>query len=286
MALKQISDSDRGEPTTTGGGWARALGRAIPIPAGAGMARMLVERNLLVYRRKWIAFVTGFFEPVFYLFSIGVGIGSLVGTVTVDGQPVPYPVFVVPALVAASAMNAAVFDATFNLYFKLRYAKTYDAILTTPLGPRDIAVGEVAWSLIRGSIYSAAFIVIAAVAGYVHSWWAILAVPAATLISFTFSAIGMAASTWIRSVQDFDYISLVLMPMFLLSATFYPATTYPAELRWLVNLSPLYHGVELQRALLLGNFSWSLLTNVAVLLLLGLAGVAVMTRRLERLLLR
>src|SRR5215218_7298646 len=116
------------------------------MPLAGGRAWLLVERNLLVYRRIWLLIVSGFFEPVFYLFSIGIGIGALVGTVAgPDGRAIDYTAFVAPALLAASAMNGAVYDATFNIFFKLKYAKTYDAVLATPVGPGDIALGEIAW---------------------------------------------------------------------------------------------------------------------------------------------
>ena len=105
------------------------------MPLAGSRAWPLVERNLLVYRRSWLLIVSGFFEPVFYLLSLGVGIGALVGTVTgPDGQAIEYTAFVAPALLAASAMNGAVYDSTFNVFFKLKYAKTYDAMLATPLG--------------------------------------------------------------------------------------------------------------------------------------------------------
>src|SRR5699024_8486287 len=125
---------------------------------GLAMWRSVVERNIVGFRRQWAAFVTGFAEPVFYLFSLGIGVGSLVPFVVTDGgSKVTYAAFVAPAMLAASAMNGAVMDSTFNVFFKLKYAKIYDAMLATPLGPRDIAVGEVAWSLIRGGIYALVF---------------------------------------------------------------------------------------------------------------------------------
>ena len=107
---------------------ASRLSRAVPIPAGAGLARMIVERNLTSFRHAWMTLVTGFAEPVFYLFSLGIGLGSLVVTVTTDGgSTVSYAAFVAPALLAASAMIGAVFDATFNVFFKLRDQRLYDA---------------------------------------------------------------------------------------------------------------------------------------------------------------
>ena len=264
----------------------RRLARALPIPAGAGLARTLVERNARAYRHAWIAIVSGFFEPVFYLFSLGVGLGALVGDVTADdGTSVPYAAFVAPALLAASAMNGAVFDSTFNIFFKLKYAKLYDSVLATPLGPRDIAVGEISWALMRGLVYSLAFFVVALLAGLVQSWWALLAIPAATLIGFAFAAAGMACTTFMRSWQDFDYVQLAILPMFLFSATFFPLSTYSTELRWVVQATPLFHGVALVRDLMLGSIGAGLLVHVAYLAVMGLIGGVVAARRLERLLL-
>jgi lipooligosaccharide transport system permease protein len=192
---------------------------------------------------------------------------------------------VAPALLAASAMNGAIFDSTFNVFFKLKYAKLYDAVLATPMGPRDIAVGEVCWSLIRGGLYSAAFLVVAVLAGAVKSWWAVLGVPAAIFIGFAFAALGMFATTFMRSWVDFDYVTLAIQPMFLFSATFFPLSTYPEALQWLVRCTPLYHGVALERALLLGDMGWGVLWHVLYLLVLGLVGVVGAARRLEKLLL-
>jgi lipooligosaccharide transport system permease protein len=272
--------------TTSRPGAASRLARLVPVPAGAGLARMMVERNVTAFRHGWIALVTGFAEPVFYLFSLGIGIGALVRTVVTDsGLEVTYPQFVAPALLAASAMSGAIFDSTFNVFFKLKYAKLYDAVLATPMGPRDIAVGEVCWSLIRGGLYSAAFLVVAVLTGSVKSWWAVLGVPAAVFIGFAFAALGMFATTFMRSWVDFDYVTLAIQPMFLFSATFFPLSTYPDVLQWLVRCTPLYHGVALERALLLGDMGWGVLWHVLYLLVLGLLGVLGAARRLERLLL-
>lgn len=263
-----------------------ALARLLPIPAGAGMARILVERNIVAFRHGWLLLISGFVEPVFYLFSLGIGLGALVQTVTTDsGAEVPYAVFVAPALLASSAMNGAIFDSTFNVFFKLKYARLYDSVLATPLGPRDVAVGEITWALLRGTLYSAAFLVVAALAGFVRSWWALLALPGAVLIGFAFAAVGMFATTYMRSWVDFDYITLVMQPLFLFSATFYPLSAYPDVLRSIVEWTPLYHGVALERALMLGEIAPGLLVHVAYLALMGFLGVVGAARRIERLLL-
>jgi lipooligosaccharide transport system permease protein len=258
----------------------------VPIPLRPGRARTMVERNLMIYRHTWPVILAEIFEPMLYLLAFGIGIGRLVGDVPgLRDASITYPQFVAPALLAASAMNGAIFDSTFNVFFKLKYAKLYDAVLATPMGPRDIAVGEVCWSLIRGGLYSAAFLVVAVLTGSVKSWWAVLGVPAAVFIGFAFAALGMFATTFMRSWVDFDYVTLAIQPMFLFSATFFPLSTYPDVLQWLVRCTPLYHGVALERALLLGDMGWGVLWHVLYLLVLGLLGVLGAARRLERLLL-
>ncbi|MBR7744168.1 ABC transporter permease [Phycicoccus sp. BSK3Z-2] len=234
----------------------------------------------------WLLLLSGFVEPVFYLFSIGVGLGALIRTVTTDeGSVVTYAAFIAPALLAASAMNGAVADSTYNFFYKLKHAKVYDAMLATPVSPRDVAVGEIGWSLLRGGLYSTMFLVVAVAAGLVQSWWALLAVPAATLVGLAFGAVGMVATTFMRSWQHADYVNLAVQPMFLFSATFFPLSTYPEALQWLVRATPLYHGVALERGLLLGEVGWGLLGHVAYLLVVGVAGVWATSRRISTLLL-
>ncbi len=248
-------------------------------------AQRIWERNLLVYRRIWSVVVSGLFEPIFYLFSIGVGLGALVGDVTGPrGQLVPYTAFVAPALMAAAAMNGTVTETTFNIFFKLRFGNVYEGILTTPMTPRDIAVGEIGWALFRGALYSTVFVVVMAFMGLTRSWWAIAAIPGAILIGFAFGAVGLAATTFMKSWKDFDLVQMVTLPMFLFSATFYPLEVYPPAIQQLAKISPLYHGTELLRGLTLGVIEWSMLVNVAFLLIMGLAGGVVASRRLNGLL--
>ena len=143
---------------------------------GVGEATgLLLQRNYIAYRGAWWIFVSGFLEPVFYLFSIGVGVGQLVTGFEFNGQTIPYAEFVAPGMLAASAMNGALLDSTFNFFFKLKYNKLFDQMLATPLTTTDIARGELTWSLLRGGIYSAAFLLVMVAMGLVHSWWAVLA---------------------------------------------------------------------------------------------------------------
>jgi lipooligosaccharide transport system permease protein len=247
----------------------------------------LIERHARAYRHAWLVLVSGLAEPLFYLLSIGVGIGELVGKVTgPGGHPVGFTSFVAPALLATSSMNGAVFDSTFNVFFRLKYNKFYDAALATPMGAGDIALGEVGWALIRGGLYAAAFMVVVLAMGLVHSAWAVAALPVALLIGFAFAGAGMAATTFMRSWQHFEFITLATLPMFLFSTTFYPLSVYPRPLQIVVECTPLYQGVALMRGLTLGVVGPGLLWHVAYLALMGLAGLAVAGRRIGHLLLR
>lgn len=249
-------------------------------------ARRMVERNARVARRSWYVLASGLAEPVFYLLSIGIGIGKLVGGIRGPGGHVySYAVYVAPALLAASAMNGAVYESTFNVFFKLKYAKVYDAVLATPMQAVDVARGEIATALTRGAIYSLVFVVMMAGLGDVASGWAVLALPAAVLIGFAFAATGMAATTYMRGWTDFDLIQLVLLPLFLFSTTFYPLSTYPRWLQIVVECTPLYHGVVLERSLTLGVVGWPVLGHALYLAVMGLVGVAVAGRRIRQLLL-
>jgi lipooligosaccharide transport system permease protein len=260
--------------------------RSLQVPAPDRAVR-LVERNALLYRRGWLLLVSGFVEPLLYLLAIGFGVGALVGTgVTDNGHSIRYAVFVAPAMMATSAMNGAIYETAFNFFFKLKYVKLYDAVIATPLGIADIALGEITWALIRGTLYSFGFIVVMVALGLVVSPWAVLALPAAMLIGFTFSAVGTAASTFVRTWQDFDLVLTVLIPLFLFSATFYPITVYPGALQLVVQLTPLYHGVDLIRSLTTGSIGLSLIGDLAYLVALGIAALLVAAFRLQRLLLK
>jgi len=248
--------------------------------------RLLFERNLMVYRRTWMIIFSGLFEPLFYLFSMGIGLGHFVGKVPVTGgRLVDYSSFVAPALLASAAMNGAIYDAT-NVFWKMKYIKTYDAILATPIGPVDVAVGETAWALFRGFLYALAFMVVAGSLGLIESVWGLLALPGAVLIAFAFAGLGVAAVTYMRTWQDFEFVGLFQLPMFLFSATFFPISTYPDAIQWVVRFSPLYHGISLLRALNLGELGWIQLLNAAYLVVLGVVGLAIAQRRVGKLLLK
>lgn len=254
-------------------------------PSAPAFVARILRRKYLIYRNSWIAFLTGFTEPLFYLLSIGVGVGALVGGFEVDGRAVDYVDFVAPGMLAASAMNGALFDSTFNFYHDLKFGRIYEQWLATPMSPGDVVRGELAWTLVRGSIYSTVFWLAMVGFGMVASPLAVLALPATLLITSAFSALGMALTTFMRSFQDFDYINLATMPMLLFSGTFFPVTELPGPVRWVMEATPLYRGVVLCRELCLGQVGTGAAVSVVYLLALTALGFIVVRRRVASLLL-
>jgi lipooligosaccharide transport system permease protein len=124
-----------------------------------------------------------------------------------------------------------------------------------------------------------------AVMGLIPSPWAVLALPGAALVSFATAAVGVALTTYMKSWQDFEYIMLVAVPLFLFSGTFYPLSVYPRVVGDIVEWTPLYQGVVILRDLVLGVPGPGLLWRAAYLAALGVIGVAVAGRRIASLLL-
>jgi len=268
-----------------------AIARRAPAPAPTSglvasllRSRRLVQRNLLVYKRGWMVIFSGFFEPLFYLLGIGYGLGTLIGSVPLaDGRSISYAAFVAPALLAQASMNGAIAESIFNVFFKLNFSKTYDAILATPLGIREIAVGEMLWSLFRGTLYVIAFVMVMIGMGLVISPFLFLVIPASILIGAAFSAAGLATTGYLRTVQDFDLpMGLVIMPMFLFSGTFFPISFYPQPIQLAMELTPLFHAVGLLRGLATGLLGWHELWDLVYMVVFGTIAMWLALTRLEQ----
>lgn len=251
----------------------------------AGNPGAVVERGLIAARSSsWLVVLSGFFEPVFYLASMGIGIGAYVhGITTTSGMEVSYAAYIAPALLAVSAMNGAIFDSTWNVFFKLRYGRLYEAMLSTSLGPLDVAMGEILYAMLRGLVYAAGFLTIMQFAGLNLAWTAILALPAVLLIAFGFASFGMAVTSYMKTFQHMDWIAFVLLPMFLFSATLFPITTYPGWVQSIIQAFPLWHGVELLRGLTTGDLQPAMLGHIAYYVVMILVGMVFTTRRLRAL---
>jgi len=252
----------------------------------AGRVGAVVGRNIGAMRSGpsyLLVLLSGLAEPLLYLLSIGVGVGALIGTMELDdGSRVPYAVFVAPAMLAVSAMSGALAETTFNFFHKMKYARLYDAVLATPVGPFELVLGELTWAMIRGALYSGIFLAVMVALGLVPAPGAAAAFPAALLVGLAFGGFGAAISTYLRGWEDFDLVSTGQFALFLFSGTFVPVRDYPAVLEVVVRLTPLYHAVELLRGLALWRLEWGLLASLAYLVVMALGGLWLASRRLAR----
>ena len=254
----------------------------------SGRAHVLLERSALAFKNSaWIAVLSGFFEPVLYLLSFGYGLGHLIGKIPLqNGHSVSYAMFIAPGLLATSAMNGAIYDSTWNVFFKLKFDRIYQGMLQTSLGSLDVALGEIGWALIRGLAYTIGFMCIAVPAGLIPSWWGILAIPAAVLIAFGFASIGMAITSCFSTFQQMDFINIAMLPMFLFSGSFYPLTVYPGYLQAILKALPLWQAIAMVRDFTLGIVSIGILWHVLYFGVMVAIGVTATTKRLTKLFLR
>ena len=254
----------------------------------SGRASMLLERGFRAFKSSnWMVVLSGFVEPVLYLLAFGFGIGQLIGNLEDGlGRPVSYASFIAPALLATSAMNGAVYDSTWNVFFKMHFGKIYQVMLSSSLGPMDVALGEIGWALLRGVAYSLGFMAIVTPLGLVTNAWGLLAIPAASLIAFGFASIGMAITSYLKSFQQMNWVTFFMLPMFLFSGTFFPVNVYPQWIQMIVQALPLWQGVELIRSLMLGIVDWSLLGHVAYFMVMIAGGLWFTTVRLKALFMR
>lgn len=268
----------------------RARAPRVPAPLRGlygGNTRSVVARGMrVIARNNWLIVLTGFFEPVFYLLSMGLGLGALIGTVDFYGRDVPYAAYIAPALMAVSAMNGALYDSTMNVFFRMRYGKLYDQMLSTSLGPMDVALGEIIMALFRGLLYACGFMVVTTALGLNLAWTAVLAIPAALMVAFGFAAVGLAATSYMKSFQHLDIVYFVMLPMFLLSATFFPISVYPESVQWAIMAMPLWHAVDMVRQLTTGLIQPSIWGHLGYFAVMIVIGTTVATLRLRALFLR
>jgi len=223
------------------------------------------RRNATMYRRTWMFnILPNFFEPVFYLLSIGLGVGSYVAHM----GGMSYVAFLAPGLVCVAAMNGASFEVTYNIYVRLTFEKAYDAMLTTPVEPDDVLGGEVLWAVTRATIYGGCFLIVLAVAGLAPLPRALLVVPLIPLAGLLFAAIGIAFSLRIPTIDLFSfYFTLFLTPLFLFADVFFPLSErLSPRWLWVAEALPLLHPVRLARAAFHGGPSPLLVWDLAYML--------------------
>jgi lipooligosaccharide transport system permease protein len=238
------------------------------------------------YRRSWRgSVVSGFLSPLLYLAAMGFGLGTMVRQIPVaDGVVVPFVMFVAPGVLAATAMQAAVGESTYQVMGAIKWQRQYHAMLATPLSVRDLLVGHLAYVTVRVAIASTVFLLVAALLGTLGSWWVLLALPAAVLTGLAFATPIFAFSAGQDTDQGFNVLfRFVITPMFLFSGTFFPVEQLPGWMHPVAWATPLWHGVELCRALSLGTVdAGHAALNVAYLLVWAGAGLLVAHRLFTR----
>lgn len=246
-------------------------------------ALAVTRRNAAMYRRTWaMSILPNFFEPVFYLWSLGLGVGAYVSQM----GGVSYVEFLVPGLICVSAMNGSSFEATYNVYVRMHYEKMYAAMLTTPVGPEDILAGELLWALVRACIYGGIFLLVTMLFGLASPLQALRVLPVIPLVGLLFAALGLAFTLRTGNIDLFSYyFTLFLTPLFLFSDVFFPIHERLTGV-WLqvAEVLPLLHPVRLARAAFGGGGTATLATLIwDVLYTLGLSlGLLAWSRRLIR----
>ena len=239
------------------------------------------RRNARMYRRTWrLNILPNFFEPVFYLMAIGIGVGAYIS----EMGGMSYVAFLAPGLVCVAAMNGASFEVTYNIFVRMHFEKAYDAMLTTPIEPDDVLAGEILWAMTRVCIYGGSFFVVTALFGLAPMPGALLAIPVIPLAGILFAAIGIAFTLRIPGIDLFSfYFTLFLTPLFLFSDVFFPIQE---RLRgawlWVAEVLPLLHPVRLARSAFRGDLSWIALWDLAYILAVSVALLAWARRTVRR----
>ena len=237
------------------------------------------------YRRVWRGtLVSSVVTPVVYLLALGVGMSAFVGDITFHGQSYPYFEFVAPGLLAATAMQLASFEASWPVLAAIKWSRQYHAMLATPLRVPDLVVGHQTFIAARMLSTAAVYLLVIAAFGGVESPVGLLAVPVAVLVGLAYS---LPISAWAaHSENEGSFVAIfrfVILPMFLFSGTFFPIAELPAPLQPVAYVTPLWHGVDLTRQLVLGDViaTTALLHTVYLLAWVGV-GFALALREYRR----
>jgi lipooligosaccharide transport system permease protein len=241
---------------------------------------------LASYRRVWRGSVfEGFVSPLFFLAAMGFGLGVLVDAGPDGGiGGVSYVQFIAPGILAAQAMNTAVGESTYPVLGAIKWFRQYHAMLATPLQIPDVVLGHLVFVLMRVAITSTAFLLVAWLLGAIGSPWSVLALPVAVLCGVAYATPVFAFSARQDGPEGFPLLfRFGVMPMFLFSGTFFPVDQLPAVMQPIAWATPLWHGVELCRALSLGAPTMAgAAVNVAYLLLWAVGGYLLALRTFRR----
>ncbi len=246
-------------------------------------AGKIVRRNSLVYWRAWrTSFFLSVLGPVMFLSAMGLGLGSLIEEEQAFGG-VSYLSFFATGMLAASTFQSGAFSATYPIMNKMMWQRNYDAMLASPVGVRDIFLGELGWIGVTLLQLAVPFFGVMAVFGVVDSPMALLAIPAAVLAGLSCASAVFAYTATLQTDEAYTWLfRFIITPLFLLSGTFFPINQLPEWGQVAAHLTPLFHGVELVRQVTVYNVDVSALWHVSYLLAMLAIGTMVGIRNLDR----
>ncbi len=246
----------------------------------------VVEASARIYRRTWRgSVISTFFNPILYLLAMGVGLGQLVdegsGAASLD---LPYLTFLAPGLLAATAMMTGVGDASWPVMAGIKWRKTYDAILATPVGVGDLVIGHLSWVGLRLVFVTIVYSGVMTAFGATTVVEGLLSIPPAVLTGVGFAAVVTAYTARLKDEQGISALfRFGAMPLFLFSGTFFPLDQLPGWAQPVAAATPLYHGVSLCRGLALGTgFEVNPAVSVVYLVAMVVAGTILAARLMSR----
>lgn len=231
-------------------------------------------RNLLVWKKLAIPSLVGnIAEPLMWLVAFGYGLGALVGQVPLEGQQVPYILFLASGSICMSAMNAATFEALYSAFSRMHVQKTWDGIMNAPVRLDDVVLAEMLWAAFKSVFTVLAILGVMLVLGISHSPKLLLALPVLALTGITFSCMALVFNALAKGYDFFTfYFTLGLTPMMFLSGVFFPREQLPQAVRWLSEVLPLSHAVALVRPLFLDQWPSAPLLHLGVLAAYAVGG--------------
>ncbi|GMQ99181.1 MAG: ABC transporter permease [Acidimicrobiia bacterium] len=216
----------------------------------------VVEAEVRTYRRTWRGSVfTSFLNPILYLLAMGVGLGSLVDANLPAGiEGVSYLAFLAPGLLVATAMQTGAGEGSWKVMAAIEWTQTWKARLATPIGIPSLVLGHIYWGALRVLMVSTIFAVVMAAFRIAPLLESLAAVVPAMFVGVAMVAATTAFTVRLKNVAGLPmFFRFVVIPMFLFSGVFFPITNLPGWLQPVAVITPIYHGVELARAIVVGT---------------------------------
>jgi lipooligosaccharide transport system permease protein len=216
------------------------------------LAWHIVVRNWAVYKKDFIANVSPTVaDPALTLFALGLGLSPFIQQV----EGLSYAAYLAPGLVATTAFFTAYFETSYGFYVRMTFESVFKAMLTTPIGVKEIILGEFLWVFLKGTLMAAGVGLVLALLGLVPNWESLFVVPfLGGWLALPMGALGLVASGYVRNMNQFQTVySFLIAPMYFLSGVFFPLSGRPIveKIMW---VSPFTHGVSLLQMAMWGRY--------------------------------